>query len=238
MVTSPTVDGYVNALDFNVAQVFRGAPEGLDDKLMMVPLSFAQSLYDTGSVERINILLSDEVDITEFIARLQTVCRGAGLDVEILGWQELSAFYGKVKDMFDVLFAFLFTIVFLIASMSVVNTISMTVLERTREIGTLRALGANRNRILRLFVIESSLLALLGIVSGIALTILIWWGVQVSDLTWMPPQYDVRIPLEVYLVPSYLAWAALVFLILPVASTIPPIWRAMRRGIVDALGHI
>ena len=59
MVTSPTVDGFVNALDFKVAQVFTGAPEALDDKLLIVPLSFAQSLYDTRSVERINILLDE-----------------------------------------------------------------------------------------------------------------------------------------------------------------------------------
>jgi len=238
IVTAPTVDGYVNALDFKVRQVFTGAPEALDDKLLIVPLSFAQSLYDTGSVERINILLDEDTDTRIFIRQLQQACVTAGLDVDIHNWDELSVFYNKVKDMFDILFAFIFAIVFLISAMSVVNTVSMAVLERTREIGTLRALGANRTRILRLFFIESGLLALIGVTAGLGLTLLTWWGIGVSGLTWVPPQFTARVPLEVYLVPSYLMLAAVVFLSLSVIATIPPVWRANRQSIVDALGHI
>jgi len=238
MVTSPTVDGYVNALDFKVAQVFRGTPEGLDDKFLIVPLSFAQSLYDTRSVERINILLDEGTDTRNFIERLQQACLAAKLDVEIRSWDELSMFYSKVKKMFDILFTFIFAIVFLISAMSVVNTVSMAVLERTREIGTLRALGANRTQILRLFLIESGLLALIGVTAGLILTLLVWWGIRESGLSWVPPLYTVRVPLEVYLVPSYLMLASVVFLSLSVIATLSPVWRANRQGIVDALGHI
>ena len=238
MVTAPTVDGYVNALDFKVAQVFRGAPETLDDKLLVVPLSFAQSLYDTRSVERVNILLDEDTDTQNFIRRLQQACVTAKLDVDIRSWDELSIFYNKLKNMFDILFAFIFVIVFLISAMSVVNTVSMAVLERTREIGTLRALGANRTQILRLFLIESGLLALIGVTAGLVLTLLIWWGIGESGLSWVPPIFTARIPLEVYLVPSYLMLAAVVFLSLSVIATLSPVWRANQRGIVDALGHI
>jgi len=238
MVTSPTVDGYVNALDFKVAQVFSGAPETLDDKLLIVPLSFAQSLYDTGSVDRINILLDEGTDTRDFIRRLQQACLKAKLDVDIRSWDELSTFYNKVKDMFDILFTFIFVIVFLISAMSVVNTVSMAVLERTREIGTLRALGANRTQILRLFLLESGLLALIGVTAGLILTLLTWWGIGESGLSWVPPQFTTRVPLEVYLVPSYLMLTSVVFLSLSVIATLSPVWRANRRGIVDALGHI
>ncbi|NOR20481.1 MAG: FtsX-like permease family protein [Xanthomonadales bacterium] len=238
MVTAPTVDGYVNALDFKVAQVFRGAPETLDDKLLIVPLSFAQSLYDTRSVERVNILLDEHTDTENFIQRLQQACVAANLDVDIRSWDELSIFYNKLKNMFDILFAFVFVIVFLISAMSVVNTVSMAVLERTREIGTLRALGANRTQILRLFLIESGLLALIGVTAGLVLTLLVWWGIGESELSWVPPIFTARIPLEVYLVPSYLMLSSVVFLSLSVIATLSPVWRANRRGIVDALGHI
>jgi len=238
IVTAPTVDGYVNALDFKVAQVFRGAPETLDDKLLIVPLSFAQSLYDTRSVERVNILLDEHTDTQNFIQRLKQACVIAKLDVDIRSWNELSFFYKKLKNMFDILFAFIFVIVFLISAMSVVNTVSMAILERTREIGTLRALGANRTQILRLFLFESGLLALIGVTAGLVLTLLTWWGIGESGLTWVPPIFTARIPLEVYLVPSYLMLAAVVFLSLSIIATLSPVWRANRRGIVDALGHI
>ena len=120
------------------------------------------------------MLLADGVDLSVFFEQLNVLLAEADLDVEVVSWSGLSTFYNKVKDMFDVLFAFLFAIVFLIAAMSVVNMVSMAVLERTREIGTLRAMGANRSQVTRLFVLESALLAVFGIFSGIILTILIW----------------------------------------------------------------
>ena len=203
-----------------------------------MPLSFAQSLYDTRSVDRVNILLDEGIDTRSFISRLKQACSAAELDVDIRSWDELSRFYNKVKDMFDILFAFIFVIVFLVSAMSVVNTVSMSVMERTREIGTLRALGANRIQILRLFLIESGLLALIGVTAGLVLTLLTSWGIDESGLTWVPPQFTTRVPLEVYLTPSYLMLTSVVFLSLSVIATLSPVWRANRQGIVEALGHI
>ncbi len=73
---------------------------------------------------------------------------------------------------------------------------------------------------------------------GLVLTLLTWWGIGKSGLTWIPPQFTARVPLEVYLVPSYLVLASVVFLALSAIATLSPVWRANRRGIVDALGHI
>ena len=64
--------------------------------------------------------------------------------------------------MFDMIFFFIFTIVLVIVVMSVVNTMSMTVMERTREIGTMRALGFKRAGVKLLFSIEGMLLGFSG----------------------------------------------------------------------------
>ena len=91
--------------------------------------------------------------------------------------------------MFDVIFLFLFIIFFIIVVMSVANTMSMAVFERTREIGTLRALGLKRRGVMLLFAIESSLLGILGTVGGILLTLLGWWVVDFFKPTWTPPGF-------------------------------------------------
>ncbi|MCH5377485.1 MAG: FtsX-like permease family protein, partial [Planctomycetes bacterium] len=64
----------------------------------------------------------------------------------------------------------LFAIVFVIVLQSVVNTIGMSVIERTRETGTLRALGLKRRGVRILFGAEAGALALFGCVIGMLLT--------------------------------------------------------------------
>jgi len=238
IVTAPTVEGHVNALDLRVAQLFSAGGSFLNDKLIVVPLEFAQLLYDTTSVDRVNILLEDHRLTREYLEQLTAIFSSAGMDVEVKSWEELSDLYTKARDMFNVMFSFLFVIVFLIAAMSVVNTIGMAVMERIREIGTLRALGANRSKLIKLFALESGLLGLFGTALGLLLTLLAAKLIDILKVTWIPPNFVTRIPIEVELVAGYLFFTAVVFLSLTVCSAIPPVRRAFRRDIVDTLGHV
>ncbi len=56
---APTIEGQVNAMDVEIIQTFDMGIETLNDKVILVPLAFAQSLYDTNAVEKIIILLND-----------------------------------------------------------------------------------------------------------------------------------------------------------------------------------
>lgn len=234
---STTVSGQVNALDAQVFQLFNSPNEALEDKLMLVTLKFAQALYDTTSVDRINVLL-DRTELTEPMrARLAQDFANRGLQVEIKSWNELSPFYTKVKQMFDVIFMFSFLIVFIIVVMSVVNTVSMAIMERTREIGTLRALGLKRRGIVWLFAVESMLLGVFGSTLGIILTLLTWSAIVALKPTWVPPQIASRVPLEVYLVPHYMVDSILSLMALSLLAAALPATKAARMEIVSALGH-
>lgn len=233
-----TLNGMVNALDVEVFQTFDSAMEVLNDKIMNVPLQFAQTLYDTTDVDRVSILLEKDSETEAGKMFLERALGQIGLNVEIKTWEELTPFYRKVKDMFDVIFMFIFVIVFVIVVMSVVNTISMSVMERTREIGTLRSLGLKRSGVIRLFGIESALLGIMGSTLGIVLTLGSWKLVRILEPTWIPPQITKRIPLEVYLVPNYMVASFICLAILSVAAAMFPARKAANRSIVDALGHV
>jgi len=237
ILSSPTIDGMVNALDVEIVQTFQAGSELLNDKLILVPLTLAQELYQTDSVEQINLLLQEGLDIEKTRQQLEAQLRAAGLDVEVRRWEQLIPSYFKVKDMFDIIFGFIFIIVFTIAAMSIVNTINMAVMERTREIGTLRALGANRSSIGQLFSIEGALLGLTGILAGLILTFSAWAAVLILEPSWIPPQFTSRIPIEIYLLPVNLLLSGLIFLMLALVAAIPPSLRISRRDIVEALGH-
>ncbi len=234
---APTVSGQINALDAQVFQLFDSPVEALEDKFMLVPLKFAQNLYDTSSVDRLTVLLRDDGLTEPMRAQLAEDLAAQGLKLDIKTWNELSTFYTKVKQMFDVIFLVTFLIVFTIVVMSVVNTVSMAIMERTREIGTLRALGFKRRGIVGLFATESMLLGVFGSLLGTLLTLLIWFGVVLLEPTWVPPQITRRVPLEIYLVPDYMLYSVLLLIVLSLAAASLPARKAARMQIVGALGH-
>jgi putative ABC transport system permease protein len=128
--------------------------------------------------------------------------------------------------------------VFIIAMMSVINTISMSVMERIREIGTLRALGVKRNGIVHIFSIESIMLGLFGCLLGIGLTLISWFIVKMLEPSWMPPIITQRLPLEIHLVPEYMSLSIPLLVILSIGAASFPARRAAHQSIVDALAHV
>ncbi|RJR54426.1 MAG: ABC transporter permease [Desulfobacteraceae bacterium] len=144
VVMAPTLGGQMNALDMHVTGVYDTGSDATNDKCMRFPFSFAQSLLDTEKADRIVVLLK-ETEKTEGMRTLLTArLKAAGIGCEIKTWNELSLFYSKVRGMIDMMFLFIFCIVLVIVVMSTINTMGMAVMERTREIGTLRALGLKR----------------------------------------------------------------------------------------------
>jgi putative ABC transport system permease protein len=238
VVMAPTLDGQMNAMDILVGGTYNSGSEATDDKLMRVPFSFAQALYDTDKTDRIVVLLKDWQQTEHFRLRLAGLLAKAGLAVEIKTWEELSVFYRQVKRMFDMIFFFLFCIVLIIVVMSTVNTMSMAVLERTREVGTLRALGLKRRGVSLLFAVEGLMLGLIGCVLGIGLNITAWGLFRWLSPTYIPPGVSTPVPLTIDLVFSSMVMLCIFFAILSLLAAILPARRAARRNVVEALGHV
>jgi putative ABC transport system permease protein len=233
-----TLDGQMNALDIEIAGVYDTGSDATNDKYMRLPFSYAQSLYDTDKADRLVVLL-DHWEKTEHArTRLLHKLSAAGLPCEIKTWNELSLFYGKVKGMFDMIFLFIFIIVLIIVVMSVVNTMGMAVLERTREIGTLRALGLKRRGVSLLFAIEGALLGFLGCITGVVLNIAVWAVIRAAEPTYIPPGVSTAVPLIVNLVPQAMLALAVFLMFLSLVAAILPARRAARLNVVDALGHV
>ena len=233
-----TIDGQMNALDLEVLHTFDAPSDAMNDKAMRVPFSFAQTLYDTNRAERIAVLLTETEHTEPIRSQLQRAFSEKGLNLEVKTWEEMSQWYRRVKEMFDVIFAFLFTIVFIIVVMSVINTMSMTVIERTREIGTLRALGLKRRGVTFLFAIESTLLGIFGTIGGAILTFTGWWLTYLLKPTWIPPGMTRRVAINIGLVPETMLWGFVFLTVLCLLASLIPARRAAGENVVDALGHV
>ena len=238
VVIAPTIDGAMNALDAKIIQTVNAANEILEDKLLVVSLAFAQSLYDTDSVDRVRVLLADDQHIQEVMRFLQTEFEKQGLALEIKEWTELAPFYVKVKGMFEFIFIFVFLIVITVVVMSIVNTLSMAIMERTKEIGTMRAMGLKRSGVIRLFVIESSIIVSIGTLLGLVTALTIRSLLEFLQVSWTPPQLAVSVPLEIHLVYSHMLGVFILLQLLSVMAAVLPARRAAYTRIVDTLGHV
>lgn len=233
-----TAEGQMNAMDAEIYQLFDAPTSALNDRFIRVPFRFAQQLYDTDGAHVMSILLHKTVQ-TEFVRQqLQKVFEQKKMNIEIKTWDQLSEMYTKVKKMFDVIFLFLFVIVFIIVTMSVINTMSMAVLERTREIGTLRSLGLKRRGVLFLFAIESFLIGIGGVIGGSIVSFTAWLSIHYFKPMWTPPGITVSIPLRIIFTLEFFCYSCGFLLILCLVASLIPARKAANQNVVDALGHV
>ncbi|HEX7027149.1 MAG TPA: FtsX-like permease family protein [Gammaproteobacteria bacterium] len=237
LITS-TFAGQANAMDARIIDIFETGNAGTNDKTLLVPFEYAQNLMDTAGVERYVVLLDDIGRTVQAREDLTRRLEQAGLAVEIKTWKELSSFYNQVKSLFDMIFTFIFSIVFVVIIMSVINTMSMTVIERTREIGTLRALGLRRSGIVSLFTTEGALLALVGVSFGLTVSLLVAWLVDVAHITYTPPNSSSAVPLLVEINAAQMLTVSLLATVLAALSSAWPALGAARKEIHTALTHV
>jgi putative ABC transport system permease protein len=230
-----TVAGSLNALDVRVAGIFMTGVKEYDERAVKLPIRGAQLLMQTNKVERLLVFLNNTDDTAAVHADLAKRLHG----VEFKEWRELASFYASVVALYNGIFGFLGFIVFAIVIFSVANTIMMSIFERTREIGTLMAIGTTRSRLWRMFLTEGFAIgvigAFLGVAAGVVMANLINHG---NVMLPPPPGYTVGYRLEIMLRSSVLVPAAVIAVATATLSSIVPAFKASRMKIVDALGHI
>ena len=232
----PDVTGQLNGVNAQVTQILELASEKLNKRFVYLPLELAQAFYTTADVSCVRLLLKNEADTDFVTADLKKTF--ADRDWEIFTWYEISDLYGRTKRMFDIIFGLVFVIIITISTMSVLNTIGMAVVERTKEIGTLRAIGLKRPGVVRLFGIESGLLGLIGALLGLLITVAFSLTVRAIKPMWDPPVSSRSVVWEIKLVPEYLVVSFVLLVLFTFIAAIAPARRAARQPVVDSLGHV
>ena len=233
---SSTSNGAINAVDVVVAGIFESFSSEYDERAMRMNLQHTRFLLDNEGVTNMVVLL-DETARAEIVAKqLATLFQQAGLQVEIKTWSELATFYHAVVNLYDGLFSYLQLIVMVIVFLGIANTMTMSVMERTPEIGTIRALGTRKKGVVALFLLEGTLLGVLGGVIGIALGVVAAQLVTAGQFMMPPPPGSSRgFPIVIRIVPSVLAASFLLAAGAALLSSIYPALKAARLKIVDAL---
>ena len=228
-----TLHGALNTLDLEVVGVFQTFSKDFDARAIRIPLSAAQDLLLTDGVTKFVVTLHDTGQTGDFVSRMR---QSLTAPLAVRDWKQLNDFYEKTVALYNQQFGFLKAMVLLMVCLSVINTVNMSLMERTWEFGTMRALG-NRNRtIAGLILGEAGMLGLLGASLGLALGIglaLVISGVGIP----MPPPPNANLSYDAYIriVPKVLLEAWLIGLGATLLAALYPAWRFTRIPIIDAL---
>ncbi|OGB09769.1 MAG: ABC transporter permease [Burkholderiales bacterium RIFCSPHIGHO2_12_FULL_61_11] len=229
-------------------EVIRAEDQGikeLDEVSIMMHLAQLQQLIYGKSPSRatsIMLQLRHSDQIPAALARLAPILARFSVNqpLAVLDFRELNPFYVQTMQMFDTIFGFVFVLIGGIVLFTVSNTMNTTVVERTVEIGTLRAIGLRRAGILRLFVTEGALLGLCGAVLGVVLALVLSVIINQIGMPWLPPGNVELVPFTVSVWGENRMILGTTFGLVCIAilSAWWPARRAARLDVVEALRHV
>lgn len=232
--------GAPNVVRMTVSRLTNMGGKDFNDNYILMHLDLAQRLvYGRGAdkVTGLKIQLHKTKDTWAVKHYLETTFKKHHLKLEVVDYEQLWPIFVQVRLMFTTMFTVISAIMAIVALFSINNTMTMCVLERIGEIGTLRSMGMRQKGLVRLFLAEGALVGLLGATLGVGLGALITTVFNQLGVTWQPPSQTERVPLTLlvfnarWFVPA--CWSLLV-----AAGTLSAVFPAAKAGklnIVDAL---
>ena len=234
-------DGEMGAQLYRVRGVYHSISQGLSKHRVLVSTAAAEELFGAKGAHQIVVQLERPADADALAARWQAQL---GPKVEVLTYAQIVPIFKTLETYIDSVTLVASIFVYLLVGLGILNTMLMSVLERTREFGVMQALGTRPGGIVGVVLAESFWIAsfsvVLGLVLGLSIT---WYGSHGSLFDWsksvgesldlggvvMSSAYRTR-----FSVLESLAAARYVYLMALLVGLYPA-WRVSRMRPVDAL---
>ena len=205
----------------------KGQMLGFDlDDTVYVPTLRAMELFNIESLFEIDLLYTDDAPVDEIVASVQRllVSRHGSDDVTVTTQQQMLDVLGSILSVLTLAVGGLGGISLIVGGIGILTIMTITVRERTNEIGLIRALGATQRQVMNLFLAEAAMLAAIGGVAGLVIGV---GGAQL--LHFAVPALPVHTPL------LYVFLAEGVAVVIGLVAGVLPARRAAAMTPVDAL---
>lgn len=216
--------GEQNSAVVNISGIFELGVRELDERYVYLDLKQAQSLLDLpGGVTVIDLTVPDIFSADRVADQIQRL-----IDLDAQSWIETNAQLMNALTAQSLSTNMIMVFVAISVAFGIASVLSVSVVQRTREIGILRATGATRAQILRVFLIQGALLGLLGSVMGIAASYGLVWVFN----TFGPGLFYIPVPVSLVLATLVLATLT------GVLAAAVPSRRAARLDPVEAIRYV
>ena len=199
---------------------------------------YSQTEVDGGIVRNAAVMLKPDADLSAAMQHIIEVSKRDNLGLRVVDWREASGMIGTFVGVIYAVLTMAVLVIFIVTLVIMNNSMVMATMERTREIGTLRAIGAQRSEILKMFLIEA---VVLGSVFGLIGTLVGGGIVAYFHTAGLPAVNDVMVFLFAgprlfpFLAPTHVVVAIGLVVFITVVSTLYPALLATRVTPLSAM---
>lgn len=222
----------IKGIDFQVAGVLKRIGNPQEDSQIYIPLDTLREI--TGNPDEINVIIlkaSEDPDkVAKEIEKVLEKAHGEDIFMAMTA-EQLQERINSIFGVMSIVLGGIASISLVVAGFGIMNTMLMSVLERTREIGIMKAIGATNREVMMIFLVETATLGFIGGVIGILFGSVLYLGIGYVAIKFL------GITLAMSIQPSLIILALLFSMFVGTLSGIYPAWRAARLNPVDALRY-
>jgi putative ABC transport system permease protein len=233
-----TIDNQINALESSIVGITNAGFKELDNRIILSSLEIAQALMNTTGVGYVAILLKDKEMANHLVNKLNNDFKKRASQLKAYHWMDhplAGDLFHKSKEMLNVFHVFIVIVILTIVGLSVFNTFVKIVIERVKEIGTLRSIGFSKWQIYKIFFSESFLLALIGSIFGSLISLIFKFFLDIVDITYSAGIFQELVLFKVQFVIVDYLFGFIFMLILAWFATLLALRVVLKKKIVDNL---
>jgi putative ABC transport system permease protein len=241
-LSSTTENGQLSAIDLTPVGIIDAGYVDIDRKYVSMNLSDAQKLLDTKSVTFMTLLLSgSDRDIEAVKADFAREVEPKFPELHVVRWQDhptIGDLYNRSMDLLGIFRNFVVIVIISISTLSVLNTMTKSLSERTREVGTMLSIGFRARHMRVVFLTESVLLCAIGLFIGGVGSLVVEAVVNRVGILYKAGLLSEPVPFRISLDARVAALSIFGLLALSSVATLVALSRVLRKRIVDCLHYV
>jgi len=234
--------GSQEAIQVNVRGIYEALMKEQEKVIIFMSLKAGSDLLLETKIHHILIFFRTDLTdkaIHETKQKINSIIKEKYPDFEVKEWEELAVFYKQIIGLFNGVSLVIGTILFIVISFNIQNTMQMSIIERYREIGTMRAMGSSRLEIILDFIGEGILIGIIGSIIGVVIALSLGELLNHLKLFLPPgPGQDKPTPLVFYITWIIVFKAIFINLVISLIASYFPARRGGKLKIITALKFV
>ncbi len=223
------INGYV----FKVVGILEEIGNIEDDSTIYMPIKRSQEIFNSDEITMIFVVVEDEKiveDVSKRIKERLKILRKAE-DFDVLTTKQLAEQILSITKTITFVLSGIASVSLLVGGIIVMNTMLMSVVERTKEIGVMKAIGATNNIVLRIFFAESVIIGIIGGVIGVS------FGVVLSKIIDLAGKNYFGSSFKTVVTPELIVFGILISVVVSILASLYPAYKIAKLDPVETLRY-